>query len=89
MRARRQFIQHNPQGEDVTCARERAPRAPVRATYNGECPQATHRAPRQYPGPIYGVFASADQVNFLIPAGTTPGVAIVAITVPAAERSLP
>jgi len=55
---------------------------PLPDSLDGVTIKVTDSAGTDRVAPLYGAFASANQVNFMIPAGAAPGLAILAITVP-------
>jgi uncharacterized protein (TIGR03437 family) len=55
---------------------------PLSTSFAGVSIQLTDSAGVSHAAPIYGAFASASQVNFVIPADTAPGTASLAITLP-------
>jgi uncharacterized protein (TIGR03437 family) len=56
--------------------------SPLPTSLGGVTVKITDSSGADRPALIYGVFGAANQVNFVIPAGTAPGLAGVAITLP-------
>jgi uncharacterized protein (TIGR03437 family) len=55
---------------------------PLTTSLAGVTVNVTDSAGTTRPAQLYGVFASAGQINLVIPSGTAPGLAVVSITLP-------